>query len=276
MDILFMLLFLVSFVGLVIGLIKPDLVLKFMDKEKRSRKKVLLIFGSTLIVSFILFGNSTDVETNKVVDNKPKKIVQKEEKPKEKEKLILSDDEKLIFNKTYEELEESEIEIANKIVSVKDQYSDEDKTLIEDYNVWFSEKEAKEKAEREVKEKAEREEKEAKVAEEKAKAEKIANAPREHKSALKKAEIYSSTMHMSKASIYDQLVSEYGENFPKEAAQYAIDNIEANWKENALKKAETYANSMSMSNAAVYDQLISQYGEKFTKEEAQYAIDNLE
>lgn len=32
-------------------------------------------------------------------------------------------------------------------------------------------------------------------------------------------------MNMSKASIYDQLVSEDGEKFAPEAAQYAIDNL---------------------------------------------------
>lgn len=102
------------------------------------------------------------------------------------------------------------------------------------------------------------------------------NVPREYKSALKKAESYANTMHMSKAGIYDQLTSEHGEAFPKEAAQYAIDNIKHDWKANALEKAKTYAESMAMSDSAIYDQLISEYGEKFTAEEAQYAIDNLE
>lgn len=106
--------------------------------------------------------------------------------------------------------------------------------------------------------------------------EKEESVPREHKAALEKAKLYAETMHMSKAGVYDQLTSEYGENFPKEAAQYAIDNIDFNWKESALKKAQTYAETMNMSNSAIYDQLISEYGEKFTKEEAQYAIDNLE
>jgi len=101
------------------------------------------------------------------------------------------------------------------------------------------------------------------------------SVPREYSSALKKAESYAKTMHMSKAGIYDQLTSEYGENFPVEAAQYAIDNIEHDWKENALKKAQTYADTMAMSDSAIYDQLISEHGEKFTAEEAQYAIDNL-
>ena len=83
-------------------------------------------------------------------------------------------------------------------------------------------------------------------------------------------------MHMSKQGIYDQLVSEYGGQFPAEAAQYAIDNIDADWNANALEKAKEYQETMAMSKDAIYDQLISEYGEKFTPEEAQYAIDNLE
>ena len=98
----------------------------------------------------------------------------------------------------------------------------------------------------------------------------------EQKNALRKAESYAKTMHMSKQGIYDQLTSEYGEGFDKEAAQYAIDNIEWNWNANALAKAKSYRDTMSMSKNRIYDQLISQYGEKFTKEEAQYAIDHLD
>ena len=97
----------------------------------------------------------------------------------------------------------------------------------------------------------------------------------EYKNALKKAESYSKTMHMSKQRIYDQLTSEYGEKFPADAAQYAIDNIEADWNANALEKAKSYQSTMNMSKQRIYDQLISEYGEKFTKEEAQYAIDHL-
>ena len=101
------------------------------------------------------------------------------------------------------------------------------------------------------------------------------NIPTEYKSALRKAKLYADTMNMSKAGLYDQLTSEYGEKFTAEAAQYAIDNITVDWKENALKKAKSYQETMAMSPSAIYDQLISEYGEKFTAEEAQYAIDNL-
>lgn len=101
------------------------------------------------------------------------------------------------------------------------------------------------------------------------------NVPTEYKSALRKAKSYSDTMYMSKAGLYEQLTSEYGEKFTAEAAQYAVDNVEADWKENALKKAKTYQETMDMSPSAIYDQLVSEYGEKFTAEEAKYAINNL-
>lgn len=102
-----------------------------------------------------------------------------------------------------------------------------------------------------------------------------ANVPTEYKSALKKADTYSDTMHMSKARLYDQLTSEYGEKFSAEAAQYAIDNVDADWNANALANAQNYNDTMHMSKARLYDQLVSDAGEKFTEEEAQYAVDNV-
>lgn len=102
------------------------------------------------------------------------------------------------------------------------------------------------------------------------------NVPTEYKSALNKANSYSDTMHMSKQGIYDQLTSEYGEQFSAEAAQYAIDNMEADWNYNALQMAQSYSDNMHMSKQGIYDQLTSEYGEQFTPEEAQYAVDNVD
>lgn len=99
---------------------------------------------------------------------------------------------------------------------------------------------------------------------------------KEYENALKNAESYSENMHMSKQGIYDQLISEYGENFPAEAAQYAVDNLQADYKKNALEKAKSYQDGMSMSKESIREQLTSEYGEKFTQEEAEYAVENLE
>lgn len=102
------------------------------------------------------------------------------------------------------------------------------------------------------------------------------NVPAEYEAALKSAENYAKLMHMSKKGIYEQLISEYGDQFPEEAAQYAVDHLEGiDWNKNALESAKNYRETMSMSNQAIYDQLVSEAGEQFTSEEAQYAIDNL-
>lgn len=102
------------------------------------------------------------------------------------------------------------------------------------------------------------------------------NVPMEYKNALRKAKQYSEMMHMSKQGIYDQLTSEYGEQFPAEATQYAIDNLNVDYNANALEKAKQYRDTMAMSTEAIREQLTSEYGEKFTQEEADYAIANLE
>ena len=89
------------------------------------------------------------------------------------------------------------------------------------------------------------------------------------------AENYNETMHMSKMGLYNQLVSENGEQFTPEEAQYAVDTIEADWNANALATAKNYQDTMDMSPEAIRDQLTSEYGEQFTAEEADYAIANL-
>lgn len=103
------------------------------------------------------------------------------------------------------------------------------------------------------------------------------SVPVEYKNALLKAKVYAKEMHMSKQAVYEQLVSEYGEKFPEDAAQYAIDNLDdVDWNLSALEKAKVYQETMHMSKDAIYDQLTSEYGEKFTKEQAKYAVDHLQ
>ena len=100
-------------------------------------------------------------------------------------------------------------------------------------------------------------------------------APPQGEQALAKAESYATRMNMSKRGVYDQLTSQYGEKFPPAAAQYAVDNVKADWNANALAKAKSYRDRMNMSTSAIRDQLTSEYGEKFTAAEAAYAIANL-
>lgn len=95
------------------------------------------------------------------------------------------------------------------------------------------------------------------------------SATREQMNALKSAKSYLQYSSFSKLSLYDQLIYE---EYPADAAQYAIDNVSADWKKNALQTANDYLEFSSFSDQGLYDQLIH---DKFTSEEAQYAIDNL-
>ncbi|WP_237686361.1 Ltp family lipoprotein [Arthrobacter jiangjiafuii] len=100
------------------------------------------------------------------------------------------------------------------------------------------------------------------------------SVPKEYQSALTQANSYAK-MSLSKAGIFDQLTSEYGGKFTPEAAQYAVDNVDADFNANALKSAQVFQDDMAMSPDSIRDQLTSEYGSKFTAEEADYAIQNL-
>jgi surface protein len=98
----------------------------------------------------------------------------------------------------------------------------------------------------------------------------------DYTNALEKAKNYNSWANMSKKRLYKQLTSQYGEKFTSDAAQYAIDHLNADYKANALAKAKIYQKQFNKSKDAIYDQLVSPYGEEFTEEEANYAIQHLD
>ena len=101
------------------------------------------------------------------------------------------------------------------------------------------------------------------------------SVPKEYKNALETAEEYSDNMYMSKAGIYEQLSSDAGEQFSADAAQYAVDNLKADYNKNALETAKNYQSEMHMSTEEIRDQLTSEAGEQFTPAEADYAINHL-
>lgn len=102
------------------------------------------------------------------------------------------------------------------------------------------------------------------------------NATMSQKNALKKAIGYATGMYMSKAKVYEQLISEYGEKFPVEDAQWAVSHLsDIDWKANALKKAKSYQTQQAMSVESIRNQLLSEYGEGFELEEVEYAISKL-
>ena len=96
----------------------------------------------------------------------------------------------------------------------------------------------------------------------------------EYSAALGKAKSYNSLFHMSKKRMYSQLTSDF-DKFSNDAAQYAIDHLEADYKYNALFNAKNYRKLFNMSKSGLFNQLTS-YIDGFTEEEADYAINHLD
>ena len=82
MNTLFALLFFVCLIALIIGIIKPQLVVRWGSEEKRNRKSVLKFYGIGVVAMFILFGVTSE-DTKKTeeakTEAKPAKAEQKKE-----------------------------------------------------------------------------------------------------------------------------------------------------------------------------------------------------
>lgn len=105
--------------------------------------------------------------------------------------------------------------------------------------------------------------------------EEATSVPLEYKMALKSAQEYLETMPFSRRALYRQLISRGGDNYPEQAAQYAIEHVETDYKENAVRSAKEYLETMPMSKAELYRQLCSESGDGYTEGEAAYAVDKV-
>ncbi len=88
--------------------------------------------------------------------------------------------------------------------------------------------------------------------------------PREYLNALRSAKQYLDYTAFSRDGLVRQLEFE---NYSNDAAQYAVDNVGANWNEQAAKSAEQYLDYTSFSRQGLVDQLVF---EGFTPEQAEY------
>lgn len=87
---------------------------------------------------------------------------------------------------------------------------------------------------------------------------------REHQNAVRSANQYLNYTSFSRQGLIEQLQFE---NYSLESAQYAVDNVDADWNEQAVKKAGEYLNYTSFSRQGLVDQLIF---EGFTAEQAEF------
>jgi len=98
---------------------------------------------------------------------------------------------------------------------------------------------------------------------------------RANRRALEAAESYLEFSGFSKRGLFEQLSSEHGSGFTEAEAQYAVDHVKVNWKQEAVEAARSYLDTFPMSRQELLDQLTSEYGGAFTYEEALYAVNKV-
>lgn len=89
--------------------------------------------------------------------------------------------------------------------------------------------------------------------------------------ALRSAQSYVDYQSFSKKGLLQQLTSEI-EGYSKADAQFAVNNVKANWNEEAVEAAQSYLDTSSFSRQGLIDQLHSDAGDGFTLAEAQQAV----
>lgn len=100
---------------------------------------------------------------------------------------------------------------------------------------------------------------------------------REQQNAYKAALNYLDFAPFSKQGLIDQLSSEYGDNYPQDVAEFAVNKIEergeVDWVEQAKIAAENYLDLSSFSKEGLIEQLCSEYGDQYTREQAEAAVE---
>lgn len=91
--------------------------------------------------------------------------------------------------------------------------------------------------------------------------------------ARRSAQGYLDYAGFSRQGLIDQLSSEYGDQYPVEAATAAVDSLTVDWNAEAVEAAESYLEFMAFSRQGLIDQLSSEYGHQFTVEQATYGAD---
>lgn len=92
--------------------------------------------------------------------------------------------------------------------------------------------------------------------------------------ALKQAQSYVDGQSFSKASLFDQLTSEF-EGYSKADATFAVNNVKVNWNKEAVEAAKSYLETSSFSKQGLIEQLSSEYGNKFTLQQATQAANKV-
>ena len=84
----------------------------------------------------------------------------------------------------------------------------------------------------------------------------VDSIPLKYYQALNRANAYSDTLHMPKADIYEQLISAYGDYFPADAAQYAVDHLTNVWEPEEPEPVPTAQDNTEMASSDMPGQAV--------------------
>ena len=214
---------------------------------------ISLLLGVTLVGGLVGCGNTVSQEEYNELQESNKEI---------EEKLDSVSKERDDYKKLYEENKEE----AKLYLELDDNEKQIVDAKIDEVNKATEEQLAQEKAQKEAEEKARKEEEERQKAEEEARKQEEQRKATEYDNVVKTARNYLNFMSFSRKGLIEQLVYE---GYSTESAEYAVDNIGADWNEQCAKKAKDYLEFMSFSREGLYEQLAY---EGFTDEQIQYGL----
>lgn len=233
MSVLFFLLFLVSFVSLIVGLIKPGAFSRFI-KGEITRKKIWLIFGISAVIFFILTGMFADTTETKKEENTIKPNETTSDKITQPITVDSQTEEQQPVTENNEIKEESKNEstapvVENSISAPISTSAPMQASKITDQNIPPTSSETV-----------------------------------SQKNAVRSAKAYLGYSAFSHDGLVAQL--EY-EKFSHADAIYGADNSGADWNEQAAKSAKQYMEYSAFSRGGLIEQLKH---EKFTQAQAEY------
>ncbi|QTJ59044.1 Ltp family lipoprotein [Dolosigranulum pigrum] len=183
---------------------------KFFTTKDSAKYKTPLIVASIIT---IIGGIGTVLDDNKTEELQVEQVAETQEKPTDEEKAVKEQQEEKLEDSTKEESKETEEDDVS--TEFKNAYK-KGKNYAE--HMHMSKDSVYEQLTSEYGEGFEADAAQYAV-------DKLADEIDWNENALKKAKNYQQDMSMSRSNIYEQLISEYGEQFTEEQAQYAIDHL---------------------------------------------------
>ena len=104
----------------------------------------------------------------------------------------------------------------------------------------------------------------------------VDSIPLKYYQALNRANAYSDTLHMPKADIYEQLISAYGDYFPADAAQYAVDHLTNVWEPEEPEPAPDAQDNAEMASSDMTGQAVPAADENAGQSEGETVTDMVE